>query len=398
MPLFFYTYIALPLVYISEKPQLTRSLRLTLLFGIFVSALASVRTRNELKNNFANLPADVKKLGLVLVIGMLASTLRTSQPLGITLFGLSPEFLGVVSWVVFLSLALLFKNVALQLLISPITLTIASIILVTSLITDNFYIQHGLRVAGVMFQPTSMAIFAVLAATLSLYHLFSNRARTARMALVCLLLSLVTVMLCQSRLGYVLLALVLSAWALVGAKQRLQYALMLMLATVAIVAIPLLNPSYFSRFATDSVERGISYRLDLYVLSGKDLLGHNLLLGNGPSSLPEAINNINAVPEEVAKSLHTGYIFLSTHDLYFDFAYFYGLTAALILVLITLLATYRTIRKSEDPNQKTVWLLLLAVLIANALFNIPSLELTSLYFVAIIALIGSKNTTKHTAK
>lgn len=384
-PLFFYIYIALPLVYLPDYPAATRTLRVIVLLVLLGATLAITRTRHEFVRNIRELPRTVKLLLGVIVITMILSGLRaTDSGINVTL-GESPEYLGLFTWLLFLGLALLFRRQAPKLIVSRATLYLFGIISFISLVFDNFYIVHGFRVSGVMFQPTTMAMFAIVGCVISLYHIPNYRnIRECLVNYSVLLLSLSVVVLSQSRIAYLGLVIMLTAWSIAHLKKHLRPSIVMMGIVVIITVLPLLFKTYFVRFQGASVEKGTAYRLDLYRTSATDLLQNNLLLGKGAGTLPVAINNPNIVSEEVARSLGFGYMFASTHDLYFDFAYYFGCLATAALLMLTLLAMRNGLAEHR------ILLCILLTLTANALFNIPSIELTSMYLIIVFALIPSK--------
>lgn len=396
LPVFYYLFLATPLLYISSSPLLTRSIRLVALVSILATAVTFPAIGKSFVRNIKTLSMPLKIILGVLLSAMLLSSVRSLPDTANTLVGSSPEYLGLLTWLLFISLGVLFSGVAIKLLFTLPTLIIGSSILMASLVFDEFYIKHGLRVAGVFFQPTTMAMFACVLLVPSIYHLLSTERRVKAIAAVTTLLCVITVLLSQSRVGYVSLLIVLAVMTFRTIPRSVKTSVGLISLLLLIVTIPLLHLDFFSRFAADSVQRGVAYRSDIYITAGKDVLTHNFLLGNGPSSLPVAINNQNAVPEEIAKSLDSGYSFNSAHDLYFDVAYYFGVMAAIALAILTFIAFYRTIRSGHYLAVEAV--LVGLVLLFNALLNIPSLELTGLFFVVIFDMltISSPKTTGKT--
>lgn len=391
LPLFFYTYVALPLIYLPDYPGATRTLRVITLLGLLGSALAIAGTRLEFVRNIRELPRTVKLLLGVILASMILSCLRATDSGINVMLGESPEYLGLFTWLLFLGLALLFRRRAPQLMVSRTTLYLFGAILLISLILDNFYIIHGFRVSGVMFQSTTMAIFALVSCIISLHHILNYRSVTERFAgFSVFLLSLSVVVLSQSRIAYLSLVIILVVWSMSHLKKRPALSLIMMGVVVIVTLLPLVFKTYFLRFQSASVEKGTTYRLDLYKTSAPDLLRNNLLLGNGAGTLPVAINNTNMVSEEVAHSLDFGYMFASTHDLYFDFAYYFGCLAAIALLMLTIRAAWDGYRNMSVEHRVLSYLLF--ALVINALFNIPSIELTSMYLILVFALLRSNHT------
>ena len=390
LSVFFYMFAGLPLIYLPDRPELSRDIRMVALIVLTALVMLADSSRRQFFANCRQLPPIVKVCLSTIVVLMLASTFKMMQDtFGVTLFGKAPDYLGVMTWLLFLGFGIAFMRDAIRLLLSRVSLYIFLLIICISLFTNIFYITHGLRVAGVMFQPTTMAMYAAFGAVICL-HQFRSKQKdriTQVMAGLGLLLSTATVMLCQSRVSYIVLAICLSAVALHDIKKRPKQTVLLSLLVVVIAALPHLRPGFFERFQSDSVNRGASYRFELYKTSVPDLARHNIVLGNGPGSLPIAINNPTVVPEEIAATLKQGESFASTHDLFLDYAYFFGCLAMILLMGGSVLAV-KTGYLTPGPL-RLGGLLLFFALFSNALLNIPSIELTSLYFVVVLGLIGS---------
>ena len=382
----FWLYSLIPLIFLLNNGSASRQLRILNLLAVVCLALCSANIRKRLVKNYQALQPLVKVLLAVILIAAVYSGLRSFQSIDLRLVGYTPEYLGILSWFIFFFVGLLFSHDLKRVILSPKLLWVLLLALVVSLGGDSVYIRDGLRIGGVMFQSTTMALYAAGAAVVALHHLSANKSEkwTARLAATTLVLATATVVLTQSRVGYVALIMVFGVWAVLQYKTRRWLSVVLITLIVCIALLPRISADYFSRFYAASVNKGVDYRLDLYKTSAPDLLRHNLLIGNGASALPRAINNQNQVTEEVAKSLRLGYTFSSTHDLYFDIANFFGCLAALAFVLLTVLGLRHPLKKLKA---QPVLALLFLVLILNALFNVPSLELTSLYFVVMFGLL-----------
>lgn len=397
LPLLFYAWIALPLVYLADLSVTTKALRFTLLVAVAIVALSFHATRQVFWNNIQKLPYHSKVLWGVILLSVTLTSLYALWYQNLILLNAPPEYLGLVTWIVFIILGLVFKNKVGNLLFSPVTLYIFGFALVLSLLYSIFYIRLGARVAGVMLQPTTMAMYASIAAILSLQQLrISKKSLQKSVSVFILLLSVATVILCQSRVGTTALIVSLLIWLFHAGRQSKKIRLGLLILISLTVVLHIISPSYFSRFRSQSVYRGVVYRLDLYKTSAKDLVEHNVIVGNGPATLPMAINNTDLVPENIALSLNLGFNFSSTHDLFFDFAYYFGLLGALSLVTLSIYAVLYYFRNANSFN--LAYLLIFMVLLANAFLNVPSLELTSMYFVVLFGLLANGFTAKNTAR
>lgn len=378
-------FLALSLYWIGS-PVNSRMLRFMVLLGLTCGVACSSSYRRDIVNGFKALPTFVKWLcglmGLIMVVSAAVSVL----PWDIKLIGYKPEFMGLLAWLIFASLGLLFSKSLKHQLLSGSVLVVAFLSLAGSFVYNWWGIVNGLRMSGLMFQPTTFAMYALVVLIICLHHLYfaQPKWRTV-LAGVTAALAAVAIALTQSRVGYVSAVLVLAVWLLRHYRQRLVVSVLLAGLIVAFGLLPRLNYQYFERFYAQSVSRGVSYRLDLYKTSARDLAAHNLVIGSGPSSLPRAINDPNQVPDEIATTLKLGYSFVSTHDLYFDLAYYFGLLVMMAFGGLSLLAAWQGWRQL---HQNEVLLLIFAVLVLNALLNVPSLELTSLYIVIMFGLLA----------
>ena len=390
--LFFYIFLAVPLVYVHDDPVLSRTVRFLVLFLVLLLILFTASLRNKVIENYRRLPS-AGRLALALIsVLMIGSLLKSQDGINTALLGLTPEYLGLFSWFAFGVLALLLADRLHEYLLKRGTLVFFLSVMIGSLYIDRYFIKYGMRVSGLLLQATSMGVYAALGCVIGLWHLRTAKNRSGQvLAGALIVLSLVAVLLTQSRVGYLGLAIVCSMLVVhLLAEHRKMIALIAAVVVLAVAVLPRLIPNYFERFDDSTVSIGISYRLDLYATSVRDLVSHNLLLGNGPSSLPVAINNENLVPEDIQKSLRTGDIFLSSHNLYLDMGYFFGLVAAIALLLLSIHALIVGLRHTSVELEQ---MLLYILLLLNALINVPSLELTSLTVILTLAIYGSGSET-----
>lgn len=391
----FYMFLAIPLLYISTGPATTRALRYTALLGIPLFALTLSEPRRAFTDNLRKLDTVTRIcLGVFVVTGLASCVKRLHDPLN-TIVGSSPDYLGLLTWIVFLIIGILFAKTIRQKLFSPGALAIGCVILIISLLFDTFYIKHGLRVAGVFFQPTTMGMYATLVAVLSYRQLVQKIIWMRILGSTTLLLATSVVILSQSRVAYLLLLLASAALASKYLRKHVRLLWVPLSIIILLAVIPILHLDYFSRLQADSIDRGTVYRLDLYKVAGRDVLEHNVLLGNGANTLPRAINDQNQVPEEIAQSLDLGYTFASSHNLFFDLSYYFGIINAVSVVYLL----YRSFKNNRllAKDIRIEYILVLTVLAANASVNIPSLELTSLLFLTLFGLLtaGSPRKLKH---
>lgn len=379
----FLVFMAVPLLYVPDSVTLSKTLRLIVFAGLFCAVLTFQNLRHELVTNIRQLPGYVRLILFAIFLAITASSITANSDPNLTLFGATPEYMGAMSWFVFLLLGLIFMRRAKELLFSHAVLRIGLAILLLSLVSNIFYISQGFRLGGVMYQPTTMAMYGLVFCSLSLAHLAKDH-HVKKLVAATFITAVTTILLAQSRVGLVVLELVLIAYALKYITSNRRLAIVLTTLIIAVAVLPQIKPGYFSRFQNDSVSKGVSYRKDMYKTSIPDLGRTSPVLGQGPSTLPPALNNQNYVPEELAVTLKQGYIFFSTHDLFLDFAYFFGCIAAILLVALNFLAWKYWYR---DRQMGGALVVLFFILLANALVNIPSLELTSLYFIVLFAML-----------
>ncbi len=396
--LFFYVFFSLPLFYIFDHPVISRTIRFSVLFGLLLLIFCIRSTRIIFWRNLLRLNRFIKIALGVFVASLVVSTLFAQSDVRTALFGLNPEYFGFVSWVSLLALAVLFYDRLATLLTSKTTLILSLLILSASLISSYFEILHGMRMPGLILQATSMGMYAVFAAVIGFWHLrLSGSKRTKWLSVALITLSFAAVILTQSRIATASFIFSLGVVAVHAFLSKPKHSCRAWLAVVLLLAaslIPRVSASYFARFQTDSVNSGVSYRLELYRLTATDIIHNNIALGNGPSSLPESINNESAVPEDIQLSLQVGDVFFSSHDLYLDMGYSFGLTASLIIIGMTAMALWHGFFRPQQQSWELG--LLFAVCVMNALVNVTSLELTPWYFVILLGIIGHHTSRKST--
>ncbi len=360
--------------------------------GLLGAVAISKTLRSELATNALGLPKIIKYI--LAAIGLLAiiSSVSARNSWDVTIFGLAPEYLGFVPWVLFFGLGVLFSRVARTLLLSRTALYSMAAVVMASVVSDRLYLGSTYRLTGALFQSTTMAIYALVVCVLALHQLTTQAKKHTALHGLILTLSVVAVMLCQSRIGILVLVLLIAAWAIKLCRHKPRLAVVLLAITLAVLVLPSLQADYFARLRGGSVSYDASFREKIYITAVPDLLQNHLLLGKGASSLPEGLNNSTATPPVLAGMLNQGYVFFSAHNLYLDFAYFFGCLAAFGLVAVTgtaLIYGYRTYKKSPTL------LFVFGVLVSNALVNVPSIEMTSLLFITVFALLNDRRKHSH---
>lgn len=385
--LFFYIFFSVPLLYIFDYPAISRTIRFSVLFGLLLLVFCIKSSRHIFLRNLQNLNRFTK-LGTGIILAMLLlSTVFAQNGWQVALFGVGPEYLGLLSWLAFMVLGVFFHDRMKQLLTHKAALGLSLLIITLSLISNYYEITHGLRLSGLILQATTMGMHAVFVSIIGFWQLRIATEKSHKLwACILVILSTIVVILTQSRIAAIAFVIAYGALALrsiLGHKRRLHLALFATVLFCIVALIPQISTHYFARFQTDSLGSGISYRLELYRLTARDVLANSKIIGSGPGSLPQSINDESAVPEDIQLSLRVGDVFLSSHNMYLDIAYCFGLLTALVVLILSL---YALGRNGIHAFELT---LLFIVSVLNALVNVTSLEFTSWYFVLLFALISS---------
>ncbi len=380
-----FAYLLTPLLYFPNEATFSRTLRVIWLVGITLATICWPPFYSLIKRNYLDLPKFSKASLIVIAVAMVLSTIFGFSSSPNFLLGTPPEFLGLIEWICFVWLGLAFLNDAKRVLLSKPLLYVFTLCCFFSITTELYFIRFGYRAVGVMFHPTTMSMFAVCVVVLGAHQFIHSKLKKWEKIAFAISGTSATlvVIFSQSRIGYILFAFSLLLFAWIYRKTYPYVALFYSCLVMLVVLLPVVNKAYFLRFQSASVERGIHYRIGLYKTSATDIVRHRLVLGHGANTIPTAINNQNLVPEDIAKSLHRGNRFVSTHDLFFDMAYNFGLLSALCLLILTGMGLYRAWVTHK------IWFLLLAILFANAIVNVPSIELTPLYLIVLFASLGS---------
>jgi phage shock protein PspC (stress-responsive transcriptional regulator) len=155
-----------------------------------------------------------------------------------------------------------------------------------------------------------------------------------------------------------------------------------------ISALSVVNTDYFARLHATSVEKGVSYRMNIYRMATGEILDRNIVIGSGPGVLPTDLNNIDMAPEDIAKTLDEGLIFISAHDLLLDFALYFGLIAASLLFLLFVWALFGVPGGVGNFGITTPYVrLYFIVLLMNAAYNTISPEILVLTIVTMLHLL-----------
>ena len=387
----FYALIALPLLYFPENSSRAHFYR----FVVFISATGLSLGLIVRRATISSLPRALRVFLVIAVVAVVLTwCLNLSLPWPVHYVGIPLEYLGYITWLTFLVAAALFRETIRKLMLSPTTLVLCLAGLVLSLWSGSYYIRHGLSLSGVFYQPLALAIYANLGVVLCLEQLRRvGRKRKPRLALgLALTVAIGAVLASQSLLGYMLLAINLILWIFFTSPQRsLRYGLVAVV--LGIICLPTLAPNYMSNYRRQSVRLGLDYKADLYKSQIPDLLHNHPLSGHGPESLGTTVDNTDYLPPDISKSIGANYGFSANHDLFFDVGYFFGVIAALGLLVLNVLAVKSYL---QDQSRSIAYLLVYEVLLVGSIFTMPSIELTSLYFLVLFGLF--RTSTNSTGK
>jgi len=390
----FYASLAIPLVYLPTRPFASRSLRITYIIVVVLAAVVFPVLRKKIIKNFNSLHFWVKAVLIAMLCLTIVSTLLSKLGPAILLFGREPEYMGVIAWVSLVPFGLLFADRLKELLFSYTSLMIFCFILMVSIGISFVPVVKGYRMVGLIMQATTMALYATVVAILSL-ELFlkakTNQKVEKVLSTIGIGLSLITVILTQSRAGFLFLTLVYLYYALRNFKTRGSLTIGFVLIVMVLPLLPQLQSHYFSRFNNTSVSRGIQYRLNIYQVSGRDILRHNVVIGKGPSSLPIDLNNSDIAPEDIAKTLNEGLIFISSHDIFLDIAQYFGVLVSAGLLMFCIMAMLP--HRSTHTDIKAMKLIFF-ILIGNGIINVFSPELTSMLIIVLMYLLVQKKSIK----
>lgn len=341
--------------------------------------------KNKLREACVAVASNKYYLGILILILVLtiSSLIFSKEPIATLMIGTPPVYLGLLSWLAMIIFAIEIRKKVASYLISNMSITIMTAVIVISIFVDRHSLAEGLRLSGLITQSTSMAIYATLVSLVALYKVYSSKLdkKSLKISLLAIAVSIVAIILTQSRIGYLSLALGSGILGLIYANRSIKY-LFASLFIVTLLPMAVISQSnYLNRIQASSIDVGMEYRMSLYTSSAKDLLNNNLVIGNGAGSLPSIINDPYRAPEDILHTLNDSYVFSSTHNTFLDLAYYFGIIFALIIFLIVSISITRG---ALSKNKEIYWLSILAmVLLLNAFFNVPSFELLSLSFIVI---------------
>ena len=382
----FLVYLCIPLVYIPDRYNLSNAIRTMLLFAITIILISQngiiSRTLNKLKNvNLTN-----KIIVCFIVVLPFISIVLAQQSLTISIIGTVPVYLGLLSWLCFISLAIVYRNSLIQYLTHWSAIIIFGLVLLLSLIIDNYYLLNGMRISGLLMQSTTLSMYGLVACIAIMYALVSKKpTKTHRLIYYFTLVGiLLAIFASHSRIGYLGLIVTFCLFGVRFAKKSKAVSIIIVLVITILPLLVVIQKNYFYRFQSNMIESGSSYRLSMYYISGKDIVKNNPIIGNGPGSLPPAINDRSKVPQDIADTLDQSVIFSSTHNLFLDMAYYFGLLFSFVILVVSVLTLFFGIKSKK--NDIYVLSIIFIALFLNTFFNVPSIELTSLYFIVLGSL------------
>lgn len=384
--LLFYLYLSIPLFFIPNEGYRTTTLRLILIMACALIAVAVPKIRVQTIISFKKKP-KINLLLFVVALLMLISSLFTDKAISVRIIGDVPDYIGIVFWVSTYIIALAISSELKYVLFSKPSMIILALVLGISLFTDKFYILNGFRIDGLLMQSTSMSLYALFALIIaSTFFMLSNKQPSDYLlSSVVASMALPNIILSQSRIGILGLIVALGLLAIIFARNYITVSKQFVGITAIVATLVVLMGTSFSRFKLSSIEFGISYRLDIYLTSLRDLLNNNLFIGNGAGSLPLALNDRSTVPPDILATLNKEYTFSSAHNLFLDFGNMFGLIATSIILYLIGAALFTN--NSSKNLRISVLKVCLFVLVLNALFNVSQIELTSFLIIITFALL-----------
>lgn len=378
--------LGLPLLYVATDNGVVRGFRLLVILALGLGLGLFAMFRQHALTFWKRLDRG-PKIALSVLIASIGISTALSSMNSDALFGLSPAYLGVASWLCFIAVAIFLSSKFNTILLSWVGFGVATLVSIISLLTSTFYIQYGFRVSGLLLQETALGCYAGIGAIIALYLLRNNLKPQFRYLLVAgFAINITTLILTQSRAFYAATIIACAVWAYYTYRQSRASAIVSLIGILVLTLAPIVGGSYFARFESSSMQNGIQYRADMYRVAARDIARENYLIGNGANSLPPDLNNENTVPADIAKTLKEGNVFMSAHDLFFDTAYYFGIPAAISLIYLFGMAAYKLMRQRQ-----LALVLILGLLLVNALINVPSLELTLLSFVVAFGALSYKH-------
>ena len=374
---------ALPLIaapYVPHEISWSKFLRAVAIIAMVVLLLASSHHRRTLVTGFRRLPSGIQLLTTVFVVLACLSSFHGHASAGLILFGNPTDNQGLLIWLSYVLLGMyagqhLFQTITKR---QGLLIGIGAVVLLESIALNFVDLLHGYRLTGSLFQATDVGIWACLVMAIALFAhqrgWFTNS--VVWLSATCVLLS-------QSRVA-ILAALLIALYAIV--YSRAQFHPRSTAQKLAIFGYLLLTPfafkQLFIRLQPSIVGYGTEYRGELYRFAAHRIVDlHLWLLGTGAGNGGAALNSGTA-PDFIAQTRADGFVFWYAHDLLLDFGIMFGAVAAVCFAAIVAWAGYHIIRHGlwRDHPIAISWF---AVLLLNAIFNTPSLELTPLLLVTI---------------
>lgn len=373
---------ALPLIHLPGSDLLSIQLQSLVLVTLAVIVLAYKPYFDVLWQNLCG-TKPLLKVGLLLfvLLATLSSLLTHTQPLPQTLLGSYPEYIGLFQWLSLLVLGFFVCNQIKQLKNSLAIPAVVSLIVLLSIISDRSLIVSNFQLSGLLFQATSFAIYACFGLAFLLGDFQSHYTKRPRLTILCFVVLTVGVILAQSRIGLFAYALICAVTVLT--KPHVIKTLLLASAAVALLVINFLSPNLLTRYRNEDVANGLQYRRSIYATSIREIVSKHSVIGNGAGAQPVYLNQQKDVPADIAKSLGIGLRFASAHDLLIDIGLMFGLVPGVLAILAIIRALYSSWQAFRQKEASLA--LAFLVLLFAAVINVPSLTLTPLFILLLIA-------------
>jgi hypothetical protein len=322
------------------------------------------------------------------VLGLYFSTIFNRSDLFGLSFGLNSDQMGLLAWTALIIIGIhrIISSSAKSILLIY-SIIVANIVVLISLLMHQFYLEY--RMFGLLLQPSLMGMYSLMTIVLTLYYVLNNKNKiNSKFFLPLFLLNGITILLTTSRaaiycLFFILLYLFINRFI----PNKKSIVLVFGCLTFSTISIFILK----SRLSVSNLLIAFDYRLKLVISYINTMDFKTITVGNGANAINDRLNSNQALPGPLQKSLEDGYIFLSSHNLFIDTLYYFGILFFMGLVMLTVYALYRSTNlfinyKYEIPYFSIIFLIMLV----NAIINPPSLELTSLFLISTLALQNSK--------
>lgn len=363
--------------------------------GVLVAALAVVvlvpRLRAAFIEGLDRLPLLPRLAVLGLMMSMVIATFLSYESPAQKLIGLPGENLGLFVWLSFIVLGIVgHQYFTSSFLKSKMLLYLLIAVLFGTIITHMQVIVQGERPLGLLLHSTAQGVYAVGILAVAFWHLFFTKLKSRQMVLFLSAVigaSGLLIVASQSRLAQIALVTVCLIYSVYLVAQKRRAAIIPVVVAAICMLTVLVWPNGASRFYGGELATGASYRLDIYAAALQDALRVDRPYGTGPSASPAYLNDTGTVSPQIVESLREGGVFLSAHTIVLDIAIYFGLLGGLCFLVLLAYALFKIIR-GKWTSKRVLLTSFFTVVLFNGLLNVPSVEMTSLLFLTLFAIIS----------